>query len=41
MALVTVEDPIWKEPVGPIVAAVSDVSEQTNSWRGGEYWKRL
>ena len=41
MALVTAEDPIWKEPVDPIVAAVSDGSEQTNSWRGGEYWKRL
>ena len=26
--LVTAEDPIWKEPVDPIVAAVSDASEQ-------------
>ena len=36
MALVTAEDPIWKEPVDPIVAAVSDGSEQTNSWSIGK-----
>ena len=45
MELVTAEDPIRKEPVDPIVAAVSDGSEQEQRKQtlGEEVsiWKRM